>query len=81
MTKRILFISGSLGLGHVTRDIAIAREIRSLRSDVDISWLAAHPASLFRETAAKVALRKKDKQFGRMINVAMKQMHKRKLSA
>lgn len=47
MKKRILFVSGSLGLGHVTRDIAIAREIRSLRRDLDIGWLAAHPASLF----------------------------------
>ena len=46
MNKRILFISGSLGLGHVTRDIAIAQEIRSLRNDVEIDWLAAHPASL-----------------------------------
>ena len=45
MNKRILFISGSLGLGHVTRDIAIANEIRSLRDDVEIRWLAAHPTS------------------------------------
>jgi UDP:flavonoid glycosyltransferase YjiC (YdhE family) len=49
MNKRILFISGSLGLGHVTRDIAIAQEIRSLRSNVDILWLAAQPASLLLE--------------------------------
>lgn len=49
MNKRILFISGSLGLGHVTRDIAIANEIRSLRDDVEICWLAAHPASLLLE--------------------------------
>jgi hypothetical protein len=47
MKKRILFTSGSLGLGHVTRDIAIAREIRLLRQDANIFWLAAHPASLF----------------------------------
>lgn len=46
MSKRILFISGSLGLGHIIRDLAIAKEIRSIRSDVDIYWLAAHPASL-----------------------------------
>jgi UDP:flavonoid glycosyltransferase YjiC (YdhE family) len=49
MNKRILFISGSLGLGHVTRDIAIANEIRSLREDVEICWLAAHPATLLLE--------------------------------
>lgn len=47
MKKRVLFISGSLGLGHVTRDIAIASEIRALRSDIHIQWLAAHPASDF----------------------------------
>ncbi len=49
MSKRILFVSGSLGLGHVTRDIAIAKEIRALRSNVSICWLAAHPASLVLE--------------------------------
>lgn len=49
MSKRILFISGSLGLGHVTRDIAIANEIRSTRDDVEFHWLAAHPASLLLE--------------------------------
>jgi predicted glycosyltransferase len=42
--KRILFISGSIGLGHVTRDLAIARELRRVRPNVDISWLAAAPA-------------------------------------
>lgn len=47
MKKRILFISGSIGLGHVTRDIAIANEIRALRGDTCIKWLAAHPASDF----------------------------------
>jgi UDP:flavonoid glycosyltransferase YjiC (YdhE family) len=46
MNKRILFISGSLGLGHVSRDIEIAKEIRALRRDVEIHWIAAHPASL-----------------------------------
>jgi UDP:flavonoid glycosyltransferase YjiC (YdhE family) len=43
--KKILFISGSLGLGHVNRDLAIARELRKQNPDVAISWLAAHPAS------------------------------------
>jgi predicted glycosyltransferase len=43
--KKILFISGSLGLGHVGRDIEIAKELRKLRSDVEISWMAEPPAS------------------------------------
>ena len=29
MGKHILYISGSLGLGHITRDLAIARAIRA----------------------------------------------------
>jgi len=55
MGKRILFISGSIGLGHVTRDLAIARELRHLFPDVDISWLAAPPASqILREAGEKL---------------------------
>lgn len=42
--KNILFMSGSIGLGHITRDLAIARELRRQRADVRISWLAAPPA-------------------------------------
>ncbi len=53
MNKRVLFISASIGLGHVTRDIAIANEIRSLRSDVEIHWLAGHPANLLLEESGE----------------------------
>ena len=42
---RALFISGSLGLGHTGRDLAIARELRELRPDIQIDWLAGPPAS------------------------------------
>jgi UDP:flavonoid glycosyltransferase YjiC (YdhE family) len=56
MNKRILFISGSLGLGHIIRDIAIANEIRLLRPDVDICWLAAHPANLLLEECGEKLL-------------------------
>ena len=44
--KRILFISGSLGLGHIGRDIEIAKALRVKEPDVDISWLAEDPASM-----------------------------------
>ncbi len=44
MSKRILFVSGSLGLGHIGRDLAIARELRRQNEGVDIDWLAAPPA-------------------------------------
>jgi UDP-N-acetylglucosamine:LPS N-acetylglucosamine transferase len=44
--KKILFVSGSLGLGHVIRDLVIAKELRKHHPDIDISWIAADPASM-----------------------------------
>jgi predicted glycosyltransferase len=44
--KHVLFVSGSIGLGHVMRDIAIARELKKL-VPVDITWLAGAPADRF----------------------------------
>lgn len=41
----VLYISGSLGLGHITRDTAIANELRKLNPEIEIEWLAAHPAT------------------------------------
>ncbi|MBD3369438.1 hypothetical protein GF402_03635 [Candidatus Fermentibacteria bacterium] len=46
MEKRVLFISGSLGMGHVTRDLAIARALRSRKPEIEIMWMAAHPANI-----------------------------------
>ncbi|HMD03053.1 MAG TPA: glycosyltransferase, partial [Candidatus Baltobacteraceae bacterium] len=43
--KRALFISSPIGLGHAQRDAAIASELRALREDVDIEWLAQHPVT------------------------------------
>jgi UDP:flavonoid glycosyltransferase YjiC (YdhE family) len=43
--KKILFISGSIGLGHVFRDLAIVREMRRRRPGLEISWIACPPAS------------------------------------
>lgn len=42
MSKRILFLSWQGGLGHITRDLAIAAEIQRQEPDVEIAWLA-HP--------------------------------------
>lgn len=42
--KKVLFISGSIGLGHVSRDLAIASAMRARCPGIDISWLAASPA-------------------------------------
>ncbi|OGF59676.1 MAG: hypothetical protein A2Y62_08165 [Candidatus Fischerbacteria bacterium RBG_13_37_8] len=44
--KKVLFISGSIGLGHVIRDMAIANELRKITPGVDVFWLAAHPACM-----------------------------------
>lgn len=38
--KKILFVSGSVGLGHVVRDIEIVKALRKLRLDLEISWMA-----------------------------------------
>jgi pimeloyl-ACP methyl ester carboxylesterase len=43
--QRALFISSPIGLGHAQRDAAIAAELRALRPDVDIEWLAQHPVT------------------------------------
>jgi predicted glycosyltransferase len=41
---RVLFISGSAGLGHVTRDLAIAHQVRALDATAEIRWMAGGPA-------------------------------------
>jgi pimeloyl-ACP methyl ester carboxylesterase/predicted glycosyltransferase len=42
---RALFISSPIGLGHAQRDVAIARELRSLQPDLQIDWLAQDPVT------------------------------------
>jgi pimeloyl-ACP methyl ester carboxylesterase/predicted glycosyltransferase len=43
--KRALYISSPIGLGHAHRDVAIADELRRLRPDLQIDWLAQHPVT------------------------------------
>ncbi len=43
--KRVLYLSSPIGLGHARRDLAIADELRALRPDVQIDWLAQHPVT------------------------------------
>ena len=45
VTVKALYVSSSIGLGHVAKDLAIAQELRRLRPDTEILWLAGHPAS------------------------------------
>ncbi len=58
--KKILYISGSLGLGHIVRDLAIAMELRRQIPEVKISWLAAHPATLLLKEAGEEILPEAD---------------------
>ena len=51
--KRFLFISGSVGLGHVTRDLAMARALRRTVPGVEVDWLAASPGSEFLKEAGE----------------------------
>ena len=43
--RRALFVSSPIGLGHAWRDVAIARELRALRPELDIDWLAQPPVT------------------------------------
>jgi UDP:flavonoid glycosyltransferase YjiC (YdhE family) len=45
MSCKVLYVSASLGLGHVTRDLAIAAEMRRMCPEIDITWIAGSPAS------------------------------------
>ncbi len=47
--RRALFISSAIGLGHVQRDLAIAREMRKLQPDLEIDWFTVEPASTYLE--------------------------------
>ncbi|MGH2984298.1 MAG: hypothetical protein ACRDK5_08600, partial [Solirubrobacterales bacterium] len=40
----VLYISGSIGLGHAARDLAIADQLRRLEPAIEIDWLAGEPA-------------------------------------
>ncbi len=57
---KVLFISGSVGLGHVTRDIAIISELRKINRDLKVDWLAAHPASVALKQAGENLLPEAD---------------------
>ena len=53
---RLLYISGSMGLGHVTRDVAIVGEIRKLHPDLEIDWIATSPAREYLEERGEQVL-------------------------
>ena len=43
--RSALFISSPIGLGHIWRDVAIARALRELVPDLRIDWLAQEPVT------------------------------------
>jgi pimeloyl-ACP methyl ester carboxylesterase/predicted glycosyltransferase len=45
--RRALFISSAIGLGHVQRDLAIARELRKRQPDLQIDWFTVDPAARY----------------------------------
>ena len=47
--RRALYISSPIGLGHARRDLAIADELRRLRPELEIDWLAQHPVTAMLE--------------------------------
>jgi pimeloyl-ACP methyl ester carboxylesterase/predicted glycosyltransferase len=47
--RRALFLSSPIGLGHVQRDLAIARELRKLEPDLQIDWFTVNPAIAYLE--------------------------------
>ena len=42
---RALYVSSPIGLGHARRDLAIARELRTLRPGLQVDWLAQDPVT------------------------------------
>jgi hypothetical protein len=55
-TPRVLFVSGSIGLGHAARDLAIAGELRRLLPSAQLEWLAGDPARRLIEQAGEALL-------------------------
>jgi hypothetical protein len=64
MQCKVLYVSGSLGLGHVTRDLAIAGEMRRLCPQIDIEWIAGSPASDVLVTAGEKLVPEQSKYRG-----------------
>lgn len=48
-TKKALYLSSPIGLGHGRRDLAIARHLRERHPDLRIDWLAQDPVTRFLE--------------------------------
>jgi len=52
--RRALYVSSPIGLGHVLRDLAIARALRQEVPDLRIEWLAQDPVTRMLEAAGEI---------------------------
>ncbi len=52
--RRAIFVSSSIGLGHIQRDLAVARELRELVPDLEIHWWAQHPVTAVLQAAGEI---------------------------
>ncbi len=52
--RRALWVSSPIGLGHVLRDIAIARSLRETVDDLEIHWLAQPPVTAVLEAEGEI---------------------------
>jgi pimeloyl-ACP methyl ester carboxylesterase/predicted glycosyltransferase len=43
--KRALYLSSPIGLGHARRDVAVVKELKRLRPELEVDWLAQHPVT------------------------------------
>ncbi len=52
-TKKALYLSSPIGLGHGRRDIAITRELRKIHPDLQVDWLAQDPVTRLLEASGE----------------------------
>ena len=55
--RRILWLSSPIGLGHIQRDLAIARRLRELHPDATVDFLAADPPTAWSGAGASGCIR------------------------
>ena len=51
--SRVLVVTSPIGLGHAQRDLAVVRELRKLRPEVEVDWLAQQPVTAVLEAAGE----------------------------
>jgi UDP:flavonoid glycosyltransferase YjiC (YdhE family) len=52
---KVLFVTGPIGLGHTSRELEIANELRKLDPKVEIVWFAEEPAaSVLRQAGERI---------------------------